>query len=108
VKGRADVRGSQITQPVTHGNLRRTLEDRWGLMRVGHSADAGIGPLPVPLPGTDTGALMRANPPHASVVIAEELPSRTVDAVNAWNGALADKWLLRTGRLVSSSHRALA
>lgn len=43
--------GSHITMPSTHYNLLRMIEDRWGLTRVGHSADANVLPIVVPTSG---------------------------------------------------------
>lgn len=39
-------KGYHITPPLTHYSLLRTIEDQWGLMRIGHSGDADIQPLP--------------------------------------------------------------
>ncbi len=39
-------KGYHITPPLTHYSLLRTIEDQWSLMRIGHSDDPGIQPLP--------------------------------------------------------------
>ncbi len=38
-------KGYRSTTPATHYNLLRTIEDLWGLERLGHSGDAGVAPL---------------------------------------------------------------
>lgn len=38
--------GYHITPPLTHYSLLRTIEDQWGLARLGHSGDADVRPVP--------------------------------------------------------------
>ena len=84
-----DVPGSHIAATVTHYNLLRTLEDRWGLMRVGHSADAGVAPLLAPSPGTATSA-------------SEQFPPRTLlVGVDTLVATLPDRTPGRTGTALS-------
>ena len=45
-----DVPGSHIAGQVTHYTLLRTLEDRWGIKPIGHSAE--VAPFSAPNPGT--------------------------------------------------------
>ena len=44
-------KGYHITPSLTHYSLLRTIEDQWGLMRIGHSGDASIPSFPTLPPG---------------------------------------------------------
>jgi phospholipase C len=41
-------RGDHVTTPLTHYSLLRTIEDQWGLARLGHTGDPNVQPLPDP------------------------------------------------------------